>query len=165
MLGPAPLTAWEDGCSLSAARLVEPNDREGLAQLCRYGLRPALALDRLARADDGNLRYRLKRRFADGTDEIRLSPSELLRRLAALVPPPRVHQVRYHGAFAPNARGRAALTGQPRNPRGLASSRSPPPRDLVPDARSKRPSWHGQWRTPSAIRGTTAQDRWVHFWL
>ena len=116
VLGPEPLTAWEDGCSLHAARLVEPNDREGLAQLCRYGLRPALALDRLARADDGSLRYRLKRRFADETDEIRLTPIEFLRRLAALVPPPRVHQVRYHGAFAPNARGRTAppTSGRPR---------------------------------------------------
>jgi hypothetical protein len=31
-----------------------------------------------------------------------LQPSELLRRLATLVPPPRAHLVRYHGVFASN---------------------------------------------------------------
>jgi hypothetical protein len=31
-----------------------------------------------------------------------LSPLELLEKLAALVPPPRVNLVRYHGVLAPN---------------------------------------------------------------
>ena len=53
----------------------------------------------------------MKRTFSDGTRELLLAPLELLRGLAALAPPPRVHLTRYLGAFARNARARAALTG------------------------------------------------------
>ncbi len=45
-----------------------------------------------------------------------LTPDELLARLATLVPPPRVHGVRYHGVFAPNARARARVVPQPLEP-------------------------------------------------
>ncbi len=54
----------------------------------------------------------MKRTFSDGTRELLLEPLELLRRLCALVPPPRVHVTRCHGVFAPNARRRRALTRQ-----------------------------------------------------
>jgi hypothetical protein len=37
-------------------------------------------------------------------------PRELMARLAALVPPPRMHLTRYHGVFAPHSRLRAAVT-------------------------------------------------------
>ena len=37
-------------------------------------------------------------------------------RLAALVPPPRVHLTRYHGVFAPHAARRAAVTPAGRGP-------------------------------------------------
>ena len=103
-----PLSARQDG---SAALTVHANDRAGLERLCRYGLRPPLALERLAFTEDGRVRYRMKRTFSDGTRELVLVPTELLRRLAALVPPRRSHLVRYHGAFVPRARGRRALTG------------------------------------------------------
>jgi len=35
---------------------------------------------------------------------------DFIARLAALVPPPRVHLTRYHGVFAANAALRAAIT-------------------------------------------------------
>jgi Putative transposase len=60
----------------------------GLERLCRYGLRPPLALERLAFTEGGRVRYRMKRTFSDGTRELVLLPTELLRRLAALVQPP-----------------------------------------------------------------------------
>jgi hypothetical protein len=99
-----PLSARHDGFSLHAGITVHANDRLGLERLCRYGLRPPLALERLAFTQDGRVRYRMKRTFSDGTRELVLLPTELLRRLAALVPPPKTHLVRYHGAFAPRAR-------------------------------------------------------------
>jgi hypothetical protein len=37
-------------------------------------------------------------------------PLDFLARLAALVPPPRVHLTRYHGVFAAPAALRAAIT-------------------------------------------------------
>ena len=49
-------------------------------------------------------------------------------------PPPRVHQVRYHGAFAPGARGRAALTGKPRASPTPGLSPPDPSAPVVPPA-------------------------------
>ena len=37
-------------------------------------------------------------------------PLDFIARLAALVPPPRMHLTRYHGVFAPHSRLRAAVT-------------------------------------------------------
>jgi Putative transposase len=39
-----------------------------------------------------------------------LTPLELIAKVAALVPPPRVHRHRYYGVLAPNAPLRAAVT-------------------------------------------------------
>ncbi|MFQ5691355.1 MAG: transposase [Gemmatimonadota bacterium] len=41
---------------------------------------------------------------------VRLSPLEFLDRLAALVPPPRVHRHRYHGVLAPSSPLRPLVT-------------------------------------------------------
>jgi hypothetical protein len=42
------------------------------------------------------------------TDELQLTPLELIVRIAALVPPPRTHRHRYFGVLAPNSPFRAA---------------------------------------------------------
>jgi hypothetical protein len=39
-----------------------------------------------------------------------LEPLDLMARLAALVPPPRMHLTRFHGVFAPHSQLRAAVT-------------------------------------------------------
>jgi hypothetical protein len=49
-----------------------------------------------------------------------LQPTELLRRLATLVPPRRHHLVRYHGVFAPNASWRGAIVPRPMETEGEA---------------------------------------------
>ena len=54
------------------------------------------------------LEFTLKTPWADGTTALLLSPQELLEKLAALVPPPRLNLVRYHAVLAPNAVGRSA---------------------------------------------------------
>ena len=46
------------------------------------------------------------RRPGPGTTHLLLSPHELLEKLAALVPPPRLNLIRYHGILAANARDR-----------------------------------------------------------
>ena len=85
-----------EGFSLHANTRVHENDRQGLEQLCRYGARGPLALERLAWREDGRLSYRLKRPAPDGSTHLVLTPLELLRLLAALVPPPRANLVHYH---------------------------------------------------------------------
>jgi hypothetical protein len=69
-----------------------------------------VSVERLALTGQGEVRYRLKTPYRDGTTHIVLEPLDFLARLAALVPPPRVHLTRYHGVFAPNAALRAAIT-------------------------------------------------------
>jgi hypothetical protein len=154
----------EDGYSLHAARAIEPADRQGLLAPCRYGLRPAVSAERLDWAEDGTgrVRYRMKRRFSNGTSEVCLAPTQLLRRLAALVPPPRVHLVRDHGAFAPRAHGRAALTGQGRRGgrgcAGAAETTSTTPADRR--ASTAAPPWLGseEGASPSAPPWSTPPE-------
>ncbi len=48
------------------------------------------------------MRYTLKTLYRDGTTHIVLEPLDLMARLAAMVPPPRMHLTRCHGVFAPS---------------------------------------------------------------
>ncbi|WP_232537010.1 transposase [Cystobacter fuscus] len=91
---------------------VHANDRQGLERLCRYGARGALALERLSRAEDGRIAYRMKRPLPDGTTHLLFTGLELLRRLASLVPPPRANLTRFHGVFAPGSKLRPFLVPQ-----------------------------------------------------
>jgi hypothetical protein len=105
----SPRCAMVNGVSLHANVAVPARDRKRLERLCRYVARPPVSTARLAAQSDGLLRYRLKRRWRDGTTHVVFEPGELLERLVALIPPPRAHQVRYHGVLAPAAVGRAAI--------------------------------------------------------
>ncbi len=91
------------GMSLHAAVGVPASDRGRLERLCRYVARPPLANNRLEELPDGRLALRLKTRWRDGTSHILMERSELIDRLVPLIPPPRSHQVRYHGILAPCA--------------------------------------------------------------
>ena len=42
--------------------------------------------------------------WRDGTTHIVMSPLELMQRLAALVPRPRLHLIHFHGVLAPHAK-------------------------------------------------------------
>ncbi|MBK7950722.1 MAG: transposase [Deltaproteobacteria bacterium] len=92
--------------SLHADVAVPTRDRKRLERLCRYVARPPLALARLEALTDGRLAYRLKTPWRDRTTHVVMERRELLERLAPLIPPPRAHQVRYHGVLAPCASGR-----------------------------------------------------------
>jgi hypothetical protein len=95
--------------SLHAEVAVPARDRRRLERLCRYAARPPLANDRLEEQPDGRLTLRLKTRWRDGTTHVLLERSDLLDRLVPLIPPPRAHQVRYHGILAPCASQRSQV--------------------------------------------------------
>ena len=98
------------GFSLHAGLDIQPGERAKLERLCRYVSRPPVATERLALTPSGQVRYQLKTPYRDGTTHIVLEPLDLMARLAALVPPPRMHLTRYHGVFAPHSKLRAAIT-------------------------------------------------------
>jgi hypothetical protein len=77
--------------------------RKELERLCRYITRPAIANERLKRNPAGRVVLQLKSPWRDGTTRIVMSPLELMQRLAALVPRPRLHLIRFHGVLAPHA--------------------------------------------------------------
>jgi hypothetical protein len=66
-----------------------------------HGCYGPLTLGRLSHDGGDVYRYRMKRTVR-GRDELVLTGKELVKKLAVLVPPPRVHLVRFHGVFAPN---------------------------------------------------------------
>src|SRR5216684_1183562 len=112
---PRKLAAYLDGFSLHAAVHLRANDREGLAHLCGYGARPPFSQERLSTLPDGRLAYRLKRPLGDGRQMLLLQPTELLRRLATLVPPPRAHLALAqsgHPAALPRGRTRLPCGGR-----------------------------------------------------
>lgn len=65
--------------------------------------RPPVAAGRLRLVDPPSLIFSLKSPWADGTTSLLLSPHELIEKLAALVPPPRLNLIRYRGVLAPVA--------------------------------------------------------------
>ena len=91
------------GYSVHAGVRISAHDRVRLERLARYAGRQPLATERLSLLPDGRLFYRLKRSWRDGTSHVIFEPGELVEKLAALVPPPRCNQVRYHGILAPSA--------------------------------------------------------------
>jgi hypothetical protein len=111
----SPRVPQHGGMSLHAAVAVPARDRRRLERLCCYVARPPLANERLEELPDGRLALRLKTRWRDGTSHILMERSELIERLVPLIPPPRAHQVRYHGILAPCAswRDRVVPAGNP----------------------------------------------------
>lgn len=85
-----------------------------MERLLRYTARGAVSLERLERDAHGALLYTFTRPWSDGTTGITLSPLELLEKLVALAPLPRVHLVRYAGCLAPHSTLRKAITPTPR---------------------------------------------------
>jgi hypothetical protein len=55
---------------------------------------------------------KLKTPWRDGTTHLVMSPLEFMQRLAALVPRPRLHLIRFHGVLAANAKLRALVVPQ-----------------------------------------------------
>ena len=83
------MAGWDHGggFSLDASVRIEGQDRAGLERLLRYCARPPFALERLEQIADDRLVYRFPRPQPDGRTELRLTPVELIERLAVLIPP------------------------------------------------------------------------------
>ena len=127
------LVAKSSGFSLHAGVAFAGNEREKIEKLCRYIARPAVAQDRLSLNSHGQVVYRLKKSYDDGTTHITMTQLELLEKLAAIVPRPRVHLTRFAGVFAPHYKHRAMIVPKPK------TTALPPVADDKPKA--TRISW------------------------
>lgn len=108
------LVAINSGFSLHAGVAMAGNERDKIEKLCRYIARPAIALERLHLNQRGEVVYVLKKPYSDGTTYIVMTQLELLERLAAIVPRPRVHLTRFAGVFAPHYKHRAMVVPKPK---------------------------------------------------
>jgi len=81
----------------------------------------------------GQVVLTLKTPYRDGTTHIVMSPLEFMQRLAALVPRPRLHLIRFHGVLAPNARLRAEIIpSAPLNPKASSADHGDTPHQSMP---------------------------------
>jgi hypothetical protein len=75
-------------------------------KLCRYITCPALANERVQWSSVGLEVLKLKISLHDGTTDLVMTPLQFIQRLAAPVPRPRLHLIRFYGALAPNTTAR-----------------------------------------------------------
>jgi hypothetical protein len=108
------LVAKNSGFSLHAGVSVNGDERKKLEKICRYIARGAIAQERLSLNERGQVVYKLKRAYDDGTTHLVMEPLELLEKLAALVPRPRVHLTRFHGVLAPHYKHRSLIVPKPK---------------------------------------------------
>jgi hypothetical protein len=132
-----PLCATIAGFSLHAEIYCAPYDRAKLEKLCRYIARPAVSEERLKLTPSGDVILKLKTKYSDGTSHLLFSGLEFVEKLAALVPPPRIHLTRFHGVLAPHSKLRKHV---------VPKKEEDPTQDPVSitaekPKRSKRKSW------------------------
>lgn len=130
------LCASLDGFTLHAATRAGGLDEPGREALLKYILRPAVAQERISQGPGGLIRIALKKPFSDGTVAVDLDPLSLLSRLAASVPAPRFHTVRYAGVLGSASKLRARLVPKPAAPRAAVL---PEEREQLPRRRAYRP--------------------------
>ena len=92
-------SALVDGFSLHAGGAIHANDRKSLEHVLRYGGRPPVSSERLS-YDGHKVKYRLRKANLQGNMQLTFEPTDFLRRLCSLIPPPRQNLTRYHGVFA-----------------------------------------------------------------
>ena len=136
------LCASMDGFTLHAATRAGAQDSQGREALLRYVLRPAISQDRVEQRPDGLVRINLKRAFGDGTVAVDMDPLSLVARLAAAVPPPRFHTVKYAGVLASAHKWRARVAPQ------SSSVQAGPAHE--PDEKPKRRGPRRLWAEPLA---------------
>jgi hypothetical protein len=107
------LVAKNSGFSLHAGVATKANERDKLERICRYIARPAVCEERLSIDSSGNVIYRFKKPWDDGTTAMKLTPMELMERLVALVPKPKIHLTRYHGVLGPHYKYRKQIVPKP----------------------------------------------------
>jgi len=146
---------WQHGggFSVDASVRIEATDRAGRERLLRYCARPPSALDRLRELDRECLIYDHPKRGPVGSGPQLLTPLELLDRLAALVPPPRLHRYRYFGVLAPNSPLRASTSW------ALA-----PANGARADCATRRKAIGPQWRSRDSVDTGQLHRRFSSRW-
>jgi hypothetical protein len=132
------------GFSVDPSVRIAAADRAGRKRLLRYSRPPPRSpWTGCTSAIPSTCSTRAPKQGPGGNGLQILTPLQLLDRLAALVPPPRVHRHRYFGVLAPNSPLRAAVTALGAAPPG--------------DAKIKGTPYHATGQVPCSI-GAASQS-------
>ena len=101
--------SYDDGFNLHANVKILSQNRDGLERLCRYVLRGPLAKDRIS-YNGGKVRLKLKTPYNNGTTHLEFTADQFIKRIIALIPPPRQNLIRYIGVFGARHKKRSAVT-------------------------------------------------------
>jgi hypothetical protein len=151
--------AESSGFSLHAGIAAKASQRDKVERLARYVSRPPVATERLSLTQGGNVRYALKTPYRDGTTHVIFEPEDFIARLVALVPKPRAHLTRYHGAFAPASPDRAQVV--PRAGAAAATERA----EVSATDRQRAMSWAQRLRRVFAIDIETCRQCGGRLWV
>jgi len=129
-----------NGFSLHCATAINTHSRDRLQKLIEYMARGPLSNERLEIQSDGRVKLKLKTPWHDGTTHLLLSPGEFLEKLAAIIPPPRSHLVKWGGVFAPNSPLRRKVVLKPDSKKGIHFKRG-----ISADSNASGPSPKSLW--------------------
>jgi hypothetical protein len=147
------------GFSLHAALVVPAGQRDRLERLCRYGLRPPVAVERLHVTDDGGVRVSLREPWRDGTTDFVFDPVDFLGRLAVLVPRPRINLILYYGTLGARAGRRPEVVRGVSAETSLAEpARTGDGAAAVTDHEASRRAEGRGWRWAALMRRTFGFD-------
>ncbi len=85
------LLAKCSGFSFHAGVSCRAHERKKRERICRYISRPSLSEERLSVNEQGQVVYRLKKAYDNGTTHVVFDPLDFIGKLASLVPKPRVN--------------------------------------------------------------------------
>lgn len=136
------------GFSLHANVKIPAGNRKKLEKLCRYISRGPIATERMFEMPGGDIGYKMKRPWHDGTTHVLFTPHELIEKLVALIPPPRANLVRYHGVLAPNSKWREHV---------VPKVESVEPKKSAPGQKVPNMNWSEMLKRVFAIDATKCQ--------
>ena len=160
----SPSLAKYSGFSLHAGVACKASECKKLERICRYISRPSLSEERLSQNAKGQVVYKLKNAYGNGTTHIVLEPLDLLARLASLVPRPRVNLTRFFGVFAPHFKYRKLVvpkTEANKESEGAEKSLTPSPAVFAHDltATCETVQFHMPWRPRGLSACSTSTSR------
>ena len=115
-----------NGFSAHAKTRIKTNSRDKLEKLIEYMARGPISNERLQITEQGQVKLELKRPFSDGTTHLLFTPEEFIEKLAAIIPPPKTHLVRWGGVFAPSSKIRPQIILKPDARKGFQFEKSNP---------------------------------------
>ena len=134
------LVVKNSGFSLHAGVATKAHERDKLEKICRYIARPAVSEERLSLNARGEVVYKFKKPWEDGTTAIKMTQLEFIEKLVALVPRPRVHLTRFHGVLGPHYKYRKQIVPAKKQQPQLAIAGCEADQDK-PATSAKRISW------------------------